>query len=113
VVEITCKCGYTWDYGGNKLYATCPRCHRKNRVPKLTMLERIQKAAVESYNKCIDARQAAEWAQQAVALELFNKNLPNLDEIEQAIVEVVTGLVLGFEVVITEYEKGKKEISWV
>jgi len=35
MVMLRCpKCGHTWNYKGNALYATCPRCYRKINVEK-------------------------------------------------------------------------------
>ena len=33
MVNIECiKCGYTWNYKGDKFFACCPRCSRKTRT---------------------------------------------------------------------------------
>jgi len=35
MVKTTCKCGYTWEYGGEsvKRYITCPSCYAKTPNP--------------------------------------------------------------------------------
>ena len=35
IIVVCSKCGYTWIYTGNLIYATCPACQRKVKVREL------------------------------------------------------------------------------